>query len=215
MHRLDPASSHRRVFSSFSVSYVVVFSQRWRTVQPRRTLVAPDRRTSRMRTRQKITAVGALALATTAVGGGAVVTSHAMADAPTPEKGTMTVVSMMAGPDSAIKCVYDDIELPVAAQGHGVLGIEAGNQMGSIPAGAVIISDTVTPADGEGPGFPPNLTINKQFTGSVAIGGDVETALPVPPGAVVLDAADARPGTAEECAALKPTTIEPPLLTSP
>jgi hypothetical protein len=74
-----------------------------------------------MRTRQKLTAVGAITLATTAVVGGAVVTSHAMADSPIPAKGTMTVVSMTNGSDP-IKCVYDNVDLPtppdVAGQPH-------------------------------------------------------------------------------------------------
>ena len=72
-----------------------------------------------MRVRQKLTAVGACALATTAVLGGAAVTSHAMGESPTPDKGTMTVIAMTSDTDGAIKCVYDDIDLPAPPSGAG------------------------------------------------------------------------------------------------
>ncbi len=192
-----------------------------------------------MRTRQKLTAIGALALATTAVGGGAIVTSHAMADAPTPGKGTMTVIAMTADSDGAIKCVYDDVDLPVP-QVRSVLGTNAGGHVAAVPAGAgeafdviagngpidangdpiagsvIIASSAASLPDGEVPGVPPDVTFNKAITAATSAGGDSETALPpLPAGAVVIDAATARPGTAEECAAMKPTNVLPPLLTAP
>ena len=188
-----------------------------------------------MRTRQKFTAVGALALATTAVGGGAVVTSHAMADAPTPDKGTMTVISMANGPDSAIKCVYDDVDLPVPP-GHGMFGTEFGVMSpgvvraleviagtGPVDAtgepvsgGVVMASTTMTVADGQAPGATPNFTIGSPIGGPIAVTGGNEAALPpLPFDGVVLDVEDARLGTDEECAALKPTAGVPPMLTAP
>jgi hypothetical protein len=192
-----------------------------------------------MRARQKFTAVGALALATTAVGGGAVVTSHAMADTPTPEKGTMTVISMMDGSD-AIKCVYDEVDLPVP-QGHGVFGTQVGDdQVGivatgssraldviagtgpsdvnrdQISGGVVIASTTMTPPDGQVPGVPPNFTVASAGNGRTAVADGNETALPpLPFDGIVLDVEDARPGTDEECAALEPTTGVPPVLVTP
>jgi hypothetical protein len=192
-----------------------------------------------MRTRQKLTAIGALALATTAVGGGAIVTSHAMADAPTPGKGTVTVISMTDGSDGAIRCVYDDVDLPVP-QVRSVLGTDVGGQVAAVPAGAgdafdviagqgpidangdpiagavIISSGTAMLPDGQVPGVPPDFTFNEATTGATSVGGDSETALPpLPAGAVVIDAANARPGTTEECAAMKPTNVLPPLLTAP
>ena len=65
-----------------------------------------------MRTRQKLTAAGALTLATCSIGGGAFVTAHAMADGTAPPKGTLTVVSMTSDSNGAVKCVYDDVDLP-------------------------------------------------------------------------------------------------------
>jgi len=57
-----------------------------------------------MRTRQKVTAVGAVALASAAIGGGALFTSHAMAAGPTPPAtGTLVIISRSAGSDQAIK----------------------------------------------------------------------------------------------------------------
>ena len=139
-----------------------------------------------MRVRQKLTAVGACALATTAVLGGAVVTSHAMGESPTPGKGTVTVISMTSDSDGAIKCVYDDIDLPTPPIGAGT--------------GAVMVSTgSVASPDGKAPDNPPTFTVNSGAAGDPALP-------PIPDGAVVLNSDDARPGTAEECAALKPTT---------
>ena len=181
-----------------------------------------------MRVRQKLTAVGACALATTAVLGGAVVTSHAMGESPTPGKGTMTVIAMTSDSDGAIKCVYDDIDLPAppsgtgtgfstasggAVEGHAetinvVSGSGPDDADGKPVAGAVMVSaGAVTSADGT-TSDKPTFTVNSGEAGDLP---------PLPDGAVVLNSDDARPGTAEECAALKPTTSTglPPLLTTP
>jgi hypothetical protein len=185
-----------------------------------------------MRVRQKLTAVGACALATTAVLGGAAVTSHAMGDSPAPVKGTMTVIAMTSGSDGAIKCVYDDIDLPALPSGAGtefntqsggvvqshaeavnvVSGSGPVDADGKPAAGAVMVSaGSVTSADGT-TSDKPTYTVN---SGTVNSGepGDLP---PLPDGAVALNSADARTGTAEECAALKPSTTGlPPLLTTP
>lgn len=181
-----------------------------------------------MRVRQKLTAVGACALATTAVLGGAAVTSHAMGESPAPDKGTMTVIAMTSGTDGAIKCVYDDIELPAPPNGAGTeFNTQAGAAVqghpeainvvsGSGPvdadgkpvAGAVMVSaGSVTAPDG-------TTTDSPTFTANSGEPGGLP---PLPDGAVVLNSDDARPGTAEECAALRPSTTTglPPLLTTP
>lgn len=181
-----------------------------------------------MRVRQKLTAVGACALATTAVLGGAAVTSHAMGESPAPNKGTMTVIAMTSDSAGAIKCVYDDIDLPAPPSGAGTQfttqssGVVQGHAeavsvvTGSGPvdadgkpvAGAVMVSaGSATAADGT-TSDKPTFTVNS---------GEAGTLPPLPDGAVNLNSADARPGTAEECAALKPSTSTglPPLLTTP
>jgi len=197
-----------------------------------------------MRTRQKLTAVGALALASSAIGGGAVATSHAMAaDSTTPDKGTMTVISMTSDSDGAIKCVYDDIDLPTVGVGTGIPGqpgdgptVVSGQSTnvvtGSGPvdangkpiAGAVMVSTaSVGLPAGAPPAGAPTLVVTGSADGSAteagtSAGGVGETtqAGQVPPGLPSIDSinsVDARPGTAEECAAMKPTTgLVPPTL---
>ena len=181
-----------------------------------------------MRTRQKLTAVGACALATTAVLGGAAVTSHAMGDSPTPDKGTMTVIAMTSDSDGAIKCVYNDIDLPTlpaggvgtgfstqssgVIQGHAeaidvVTGSGPVDAGGKPVAGAVMVSTASVSADGK-TGSAPTFTVNGSAAGDPALP-------PLPDGAVALNSDDARPGTAEECAALKPTTTGLPALAAP
>jgi hypothetical protein len=183
-----------------------------------------------MRMKQKLTAVGAFALATTAVGGGAVVTSHAMSNGETPVKGTMTVVATTADSDGAIKCVYDDIDLPTAPFG---LGTEAGddstpghstviNVIGGkgpvdedgnpVPGSVLVSSGSMALPDGATPGDGPTLTVHASIgaattsAGAVSVSSDDATLPPLPDGSVVLNADDARPGTDQECAALRPTT---------
>jgi hypothetical protein len=184
-----------------------------------------------MRTKQKLTAIGAFALATTAVVGGAVVTSHAMSNTETPVKGTMTVIAMTAGADSAIKCVYDDIDLPTVA-----IGTEIGQQTGGPISGhaeAINVISGTGPVDENGDPEPGSVLVTSGsaalpdgatpgdasiLTVSGAIGTattDDATLPPLPPGAIVLNADDARPGTAEECAALKPTTAPLPQPSAP
>ena len=177
-----------------------------------------------MRVRQKLTAVGACALATTAVLGGAAVTSHAMGESPAPDKGTMTVIAMTSETDGAIKCVYDDIDLPAPPNGAGT---EFNTQSGGAQAGAINVVSGSGPVDADGKPtagavmvsagsvIAPDGTASATPTFTVNSGepGDLP---PLPDGAVVLNSDDARPGTAEECAALKPSTTGlPPLLTTP
>jgi hypothetical protein len=164
-----------------------------------------------MRTRKKVTAVGAVALASAAIGGGALFTSHAMAagSAP-PAKGTMVIVTRSAGSDEAIKCTYQDVDLPPLQPGtahvvHGVAGApEAGSvQVTDGPKGtgaglrAVLVqgSAEVTAGGGDGPTFD-------------TAGAPPDGATP-PPG-LVLDGQHARQGTDAECAALRPDAAPQP-----
>ena len=195
-----------------------------------------------MRTRQKLTAVGALALASSAIGGGAVATSHAMAaDSTTPDKGTITVISMTNDSDGAFKCVYNDIDLPTVAVGTGIPGQDGGPTVisgqatsvvtgtgpvdanGKPIAGAVLVSTgSATLPNGAPPAGAPTLVVTGSADGtnteagtSAGGAGESTQAGQVPPGLppIAIDSVDARPGTAEECAAMKPTTglVPPPL----
>ena len=164
-------------------------------------------------------------MATTAIVGGAVVTSHAMADSPVPQKGTMTVVSMTDGSDP-IKCVYDDVDLPTPPAGAGqphfstdtpgeagaVLNVVTGSAQavdGTGPgtaAAGVAVSGAVAVSAGSGDGLP-SLVVSGD--------GDALPPLPLPDGAKLIDFSDAREGTADECAALQSTAPLPGPMTAP
>ena len=158
------------------------------------------------------------------MGGGALATSHAMADSATPAKGTMTVISMTADSGGAFKCVYDNIDLPTVGVGTGVpapggapteVSGQAFNVVtGSGPvdangkpiAGSVMVSSgSVQLPDGAVPpaGAPTLVVASATADGSVPPG-------PPPGMPIAIDSVNARPGTAEECAALKPTTLPAP-----
>ncbi|MCU1501978.1 MAG: hypothetical protein JWM12_1332 [Ilumatobacteraceae bacterium] len=208
-----------------------------------------------MRTRRKLTAIGALTLAGSAVVGGALVTSHAMAASTTPTKGTITVVSMQAGADSAIQCTYDGVDLPSPAGVPGSGGAALTGAVAVPPDGG---PNLIVRADGDGPQLVSGTAEDGSTVGDPAVGGAVGEGTPVsrtdqsgattyavgqavsaspadrsdgpatqtagspaadgslPPDltgvpAIVLDSKDARPGTAEECAALQPSTMVLPL----
>ena len=164
-----------------------------------------------MRTRQKVTAVGAVALAGAAIGGGALFTSHAMAAGPTPPAtGTLIIVSRSAGSDQAITCTYHDVDLPPLRPGtaHVVHGVAAAPEGGSVeitggPAGG--------PA-GDGPGTRAAGAVFTQEGTAVSAGGGDTASFNIegpPPdgggkGPLVLDDKDARQGTDAECAAMRP-----------
>jgi hypothetical protein len=150
-----------------------------------------------MRTRQKVTAVGAVALATAAIGGGALFTSHAMAAGSKPATGTLIIVTRPAGSDQAIKCTYHDVDLPPIPPGEA----EGVGIAGSVEAGARQV------VEGE-PSGGPTLTHGSAMIegGRATADGSAEPPSPVPPGGrppVVIDDTDARPGTDAECAALR------------
>jgi len=178
-----------------------------------------------MRTRQKLTAAGAITLATTAIVGGAVVTSHAMADSPVPAKGTMTVVSMTNGSDP-IKCVYDNVDLPAPPAGAGQPHFSTGT---ASETGAMlnVVTGSAQAAGGTGPGTAAAGVV-VSGAGAVSAGsadgapslvisndGDGLPPLPPPAGAKVIDLSNAREGTADECAALQSTAPLPGPTTTP
>jgi hypothetical protein len=161
-----------------------------------------------MRTRQKVTAVGAVALASAAIGGGALFTSHAMAagSAP-PAKGTLVIITRAEGSDQAIKCTYHDVDLPALRPGtaHVVHGVA-----GAAEAGSIKVTGGPGP-EGEGPGTAAAGAVLTQGGPETGAGGDMASFSvegPPPDGAgkgpIVLDDQNARQGTDAECAALRP-----------
>ena len=164
-----------------------------------------------MRTRQKVTAVGAVALASAAIGGGALFTSHAMAAGPTPPaKGTLVIISRSAGSDQAIKCTYHDVDLPPLRPGtaHVIHGVSGAPEGGSVQ----ITGGPAAEPAGEGPGTKAAGAVFTQSGTEASTGGGDVTSFGVqgpPPdgtgkGPLVLDDQDARQGTDAECAALRP-----------
>jgi hypothetical protein len=157
-----------------------------------------------MRTRQKLTAVGAVAVAGAAISGGALFTSHAMAAGSKPATGRLVVITKSDQDQQAYKCTFDDIDLPAPGQGEGTVvhGVAGGGE-----AGAIEVTEG-TP--GEGPGLHGGLVV-PEGRRHVSAGGagqpsfDTEGAPPdgkaLPP--IVIDDIDARSGTPEECAAVR------------
>ncbi len=201
-----------------------------------------------MRTRHKLTVAGALTLAAGTIGTGALITSHAMADSTPPAKGTVTVVSMSPGSDTAITCTYDDIDLPALSPGRSA-GDPRSVVIGTRTSGEDGSTGTLPPLNAGTPGTPGTVQISggEQSAGTdtsgaeasgtetsgtesagpvtaggsgpgeittgvaVATGAGVASATPAPDGLPVirLDGHDARPGTPEECAALRSTVPTP------
>ena len=160
-----------------------------------------------MRTRQKVTAVGAVALASAAIGGGALFTSHAMAAGSAPlATGTLVIITRSEGSDQAIKCTYHDVDLPALRPGaaHVIHGVA-----GTPEAGSVQVTGG---APGDGPGTKAaGAVVTEGRLDASAGGGDAPTFNvegPLPDGdakpPLVLDDQDARQGTDAECAALRP-----------
>lgn len=169
-----------------------------------------------MRTRQKLTAVGAFTLASTAIGGGALVTSHAMADESTPATGTMTVVQMKVGDDEAIRCTFDDVDLPTVVlqpAGEGVLSVIIAGAPG-VPVGGGEQGTAVVTEGGTLPALPTGATEEVTVRASAEVGGPtLVTSGAAPDGSgpppIMVSNLDARPGTDEECAALRPGAETP------
>jgi hypothetical protein len=180
-----------------------------------------------MRARHGLKVGGALALAAGTIGAGALITSHAMAASTPSAKGTLTIVAMAPGSDTAITCTYDDVDLPAVppagTPGHTFvngtrLSTERGPNGTDAPtphsatagtAGTAQSSDgtetagTVLTAGG-GPG---QITTGV----AVAVGAGEASATPAPDAIPViqLNGHDARPGTPAECDALRPTVQLP------
>jgi hypothetical protein len=158
-----------------------------------------------MRTRQKLTAVGAVAVAGAAISGGALFTSHAMAAGSKPATGRLVIITKSEQDQQAYKCTFDDIDLPAPGQGEGTVvhGVAGGGEAGTI--------EVTEGTPSEGPGLHGGLAVPKgreDVRGAGGANGPTFDKAGSPPegGAlppIVIDDIDARSGTPAECAAVR------------
>jgi hypothetical protein len=156
-----------------------------------------------MRTRQKLTAMGAVAVAGAAISGGALFTSHAMAAGSNPATGRLVIITKSDQDEQAFKCTFDDIDLPAPGHGEGKVVHAGGGEAGTI--------EVTADKPGEGPGPHGGLAVPEGRADVRAAGGANGPSLEqagsppadggLPP--IVIDDMDARAGTPEECAAVR------------
>lgn len=175
-----------------------------------------------MQQRNTLFAGLSFAVAGAAIGAGAIVSSNAMADGDSPATASsVQIITIGTNGDDPIRCTFDDIAMPAIISSTAA-GAPAGEQRGVIavtgsvdgaipPSGDSSTTQIVTSGGLPLAGAPNEPTLVKggstdgtdgpvlQTSGSqVAPGGP-------PPSLVMLSADDARPGTAEECAAIRAT----------
>lgn len=163
-----------------------------------------------MKTRNKILTLASLGISGAAVAAGALVTSSAMAATATPDKADVAVVAVSFDGKDAIRCEYDDIQLPPVPPGdagthivgtaeEGVVTTSGGGELPGAPTlskgGVVAVIDAKPVDPSQIPGVPGDATL-------------VEGKLPE--GTVVISSDDAREGTPQECAALRPPNVPAP-----
>jgi hypothetical protein len=164
-----------------------------------------------MRTRQQLTVAGAFAVATTAIVGGAFVTSHAMADATPQALGTLTIVATTAGSGDVVKCTYDNVPLPSVT--FSAVGTAQFGGSPAAPTGPINVFTGSVPIDADGGPLPGLVATQAEpIGGGVAVatqpgaaGATLTSGVDVVPvgKTAMFDSRDARLGTAEECAALR------------
>jgi len=186
-----------------------------------------------MRKRNMIISVASVGVASAAIGGGAFVTSSAMASTTTPDNATVSVVYMASGGDKPIKCTFDDV--PVSND-PTVLGVGLpGVASGSADGGAGLTTTNVGAEPGlSAAGGPTGDGKGATVGGTIVVAGTAGSAGPVtvsgsaalagaPSGAVaigvlpggpdtptLLSPDNVRPGTGEECAAVRPKAVPAP-----
>ena len=173
-----------------------------------------------MQQRNTIFAGLSFAVAGAAIGAGAIVSSNAMADGDSPATASsVQVITIGANGEDPIQCTFDDVAMPAIISSTAA-GAPAGGQRGVIAVtgsvdGAVppspgdssttqIVTSGGLPLDGTS--IEPTLVTGGSTDGPVlrTAGSQVLPGSP-PPGVVMLSSDDARPGTAEECAAIRAT----------
>ena len=163
-----------------------------------------------MNIRKKLTVIGAIALSASAITGGAFVTSRAMADGPAPAKATLTVVSIKAGDTAAVRCTYDNVELPVLQPSAAPV---EGADRGTAGPVAITKSATATAVRGANAAGTSSVAVamspssSDSTTASRTAGSGIE----LPTGTITVQpiglngtASQVRPGTTAECEAMRP-----------
>ena len=145
--------------------------------------------------------VASLSAAGASILGGALVSSSATASTTTPDKATVTIVTKGEGDVQPIICTYDDIPYAKALQAGAVGRPGEMSKQTAAASAAMAISGEPTPGQ-----------IRK---GEVVVTGSAVTPLGdvsmPPPGKIgsasLISATDARPGTPDECVALRPPKV--------
>lgn len=133
-----------------------------------------------------------------------------MADGPAPAKGTLTVVSIETGDTTAVRCTYDNVELPVVELTATAID---GTNGGTV--GPPVITKSADATAVSGATVAGTSSVSVSVTGSSgATGPASQSAVPgieLPPGVitvqpVAINGTDStvRPGTAAECDAMRP-----------
>ncbi len=145
--------------------------------------------------------VASLSAAGASVLGGAVVSSNATASSTTPDKATITVVMKGEGDAQPIICTYDGIPF-VKAQQAGAVGLPGEMSKQTAMAGAARVTSGEPTLDQIRKG---GLVVTG---GALSPPGDGSATLPGKVGtAGMISRTDARPGTPDECVALRPPKI--------
>jgi hypothetical protein len=188
-----------------------------------------------MNKRHRFAAVGAFLVASGAITSGAIISSNAMASTTAPDKVTLTAITVDTN-GQAISCTYDDIPIDHGALSGAIQATSgdvttAGGATLIGPGGDATKGFTITGTDGSLPAGvlqSGSATINAD--GTVTVSGPDGAPLPAgaaPAGAITVHATagasadgkgpiiingtdNSRPGTAEECAALKPASVPGP-----
>jgi hypothetical protein len=155
------------------------------------------RRSSKMKRRNKIIATAALGASAAAIWAGVLVTSNAIASETPSDKVSVTLLAASPDGDGAISCQFSGVTM-VSTSGSGAISVSGSATAlpeGSAQADVQVISGTGTIEDPDG-----LLEDSGTLIGEAS--GDLQV-LPVPGGEV-------RPGTPEECAALRPESVPAP-----
>jgi hypothetical protein len=148
-----------------------------------------------MKRRNMIVAQASVAITCAVIGTGALVSSHAMAASNDSSKASVTVVTARDG-NQPVSCTFDDVNLPTNPPpvGAGTPGPRFTSMSGMVTGGKQE-SGSVSVAGSPGEAGKGELHINSH----AADGGP----LPDLPKDGIVSTADARPGTAAECAAIR------------
>ncbi len=154
-----------------------------------------------MNKRTMLIAGASLGVACVSVVGGALISSSAMAASTDGTTGTLTIIRAVDGQDP-VTCTFDDVALPAVPAFDPSVGTGSGARTSTEDGGPSIVSSAGEVAGLPEDGAEVGVATSIHIVG--VAGADDAGKLPPPPdGATVLSSADARVGTAEECAAMR------------